>query len=47
MSQSLVHRSVSFCLAAAGTIAMLGGVDRLAQHDGPAPQWAQQSAPRA
>ena len=41
MSHSLIHRSVSFCLAAMLTMAMLGSIDHLAQRDEPAAGWAQ------
>lgn len=47
MSSNLLHRSVSFCLAAVLTVAMLGAVDQLAQPEVAAPQWAQQTATRA
>ncbi len=48
MQARLVHRSLSFCLAAVLTLAMLGGIDHLASpHDAAAPQWAQNTAVRA
>ena len=47
MSQSLIQRSVSLCLAAVLTLAMLGGIDQLSQPDEQPPQWAQQTSVRA
>jgi hypothetical protein len=48
MSQSLIfRRSLSLCVAAALTLAMLGSIDTLAQRqDGPM-QWAQTAPTRA
>ena len=48
MSQSpILRRSLSLCVAAALTLAMLGGIDSLAQRqDGPL-QWAQTAPVRA
>ena len=45
MSHRLVHRSISFSLAAMLTLAMLGSIDRLAQHDEPSAGWAKTVAP--
>ncbi len=48
MQTRFLHRSLSLSLAAVLTLAMLGGIDRLAQQpDNSAPQWAQQTAVRA
>ena len=50
MSHSLIYRSVSFCLSAVLTLAMLGSIDHLAQRDEAAADWAQKvqaQAPRA
>ena len=47
MFKSLIQRGVSLVLAAVVTLAMLGGIDHLAQPDPQVPQWAQQTAPRA
>ena len=46
MSHNLVHRSISFSLAAVVTLAMLGSIDRLAQRDDHAAGWAR-NAPQA
>ena len=49
MSQSIIHRSVAFCLSAVLTLAMLGGIDQLAVPTDSAAGWAQhtvQQAPR-
>jgi hypothetical protein len=47
MQQRLVARTLSLCLAATLTLAMLGGIHQLAQPDEAAPQWAQQTPLRA
>lgn len=47
MQQRLVARTLSLCLAATLTLAMLGGIDRLSQPDETAPLWAQQTSLRA
>ena len=47
MSHRLIHRSVSLCLAAVLTMAMLGSIDHLAQRDEPAAGWAQQLSSHA
>ena len=47
VSHKMVHRSIAFFLSAALTLAMLGGIDQLAQRDDAAAQWAQQVTPRA
>ncbi len=47
MQTTFVHRSVSMCLAAALTLAMLGGIDQLSQHPQAASVWAQHTAVRA
>ena len=43
MSQSLIHRSFSLCLAAVLTLATFGSIDHLAQRDDGAAQWAQKT----
>jgi hypothetical protein len=43
----LLHRALSFCLAATVTLAMLGGIDQLSQPDTNSAQWAQKTSPRA
>ena len=48
MSNQPLHRIVALAFAAVVTLAMLGGIEWLAQPDEAAPQWAQQLlAPRA
>lgn len=47
MQPSFLHRSVSIGLAFVLTLAMLGGIDGLAQPEAAAPQWAQNTAVRA
>lgn len=47
MQTRLVARTLSLCLAATLTLAMLGGINQLAQPDEAAPQWAQQTSTRA
>jgi hypothetical protein len=47
MQKSLIARTLSLCLAATLTLAMLGGIHQLAQPDEAAPQWAQQTSTRA
>lgn len=47
MQQRLIARTLSLCLAATLTLAMLGGINQLAQPDEAAPLWAQQTATRA
>ncbi len=48
MSNRLIHRATSLCLAALFTLAMLGGIDSLSQHPEAAVlQWAQQSSIQA
>jgi hypothetical protein len=50
MSQSIFQRSVALCLSVVLTLAMLGGIDRLAVQPDTAAGWAQhgtQQAPRA
>jgi hypothetical protein len=47
MTKTLIQRGISLVLAAAVTLAMLGGIDHLAQPDEQQPQWAQQTAHRA
>jgi hypothetical protein len=44
MLQRLITRTLSICAAAMITLAMLGGIDHLAQPDETAPLFAQQSA---
>jgi hypothetical protein len=44
MQQRLVARTLSLCLAATLTLAMLGGINHLAQPDETAPLWAQQAS---
>ncbi len=46
MFKRLLERALSLGLAALLTLAMLGGIDQLAQPDESAPQWAVRSAPR-
>lgn len=46
MLQRLITRTLSICAAAMITLAMLGGIDHLAQPDDTAPLFAQQSATR-
>ena len=48
MSQSLIHRTLSLCLAVSFTLALLGGIDGLSQpaREGMM-QWAQQSSIQA
>ena len=47
MFKRLLERVLSLGLAAMLTLAMLGSIDHLAQPDESAPQWAQQTTPRA
>lgn len=47
MQSRLIDRAVALCLAAAVTLAMLGGIDQLAQRDEAASLWAQQSLQQA
>jgi len=47
MQTSRLSRVLSLCLAVAITGAVLGGIDHLSQRDEAAPQWAQQTTPRA
>jgi hypothetical protein len=47
MQRNVFHRAVSLCLAAVMTLAVLGGIDQLAQPDAVAPQMAQAPATRA
>lgn len=47
MSQSLIQRSISLGLAAMLTLALLGGLDHLAQPGEPPAQMAQQTAAHA
>ncbi len=47
MSQSLIQRASSLCLAAVLTLAMLGGINGLSAPADGAPQWAQNTALRA
>lgn len=44
MQTRLIERAVALCLAAAVTLAMLGGIDQLAQRSEAASQWAQQAS---
>jgi len=46
MIHRLIVRTVSFGLAVVVTLGMLGGIDRLAQPDEGAPQWAQNTVAR-
>lgn len=43
----VLSRALSLGLATTLTLAMLGGIDHLAQRDEAAPQWAQNNSPRA
>jgi hypothetical protein len=47
MSQSLIQRSVALCLSVVVTLALLGGLDYLAQPGEQPAQMAQKTAPRA
>jgi len=47
MQTRLIARTLSLCLAATLTLAMMGGIDQLAQPDQAAPLLAQQTATRA
>ncbi len=47
MQRNVFHRTVSFCLAAVMTMALLGAVDQLAQPDAHAAQLAQTTSSRA
>ena len=47
MQRNVFHRTVSLCLAAVMTLAVLGSIDHLAQPDAPASQMAQAPATRA
>lgn len=47
MQTSLFQRSISACLAAVLTLAMLGSIELLAQHDAPAAQMARQTVVHA
>ena len=47
MQRNVFHRAISFCLAAVMTLAVLGGIDHLAQPDAPEAQMAQAPATRA
>ena len=47
MQTRLFERAVAVCLATAVTLAMLGGIDQLAQRSEAASQWAQQTSHRA
>lgn len=47
MFKRLLERALSLGLAALITLAMLGGIDQLAQPDESAPQWAAKSSTRA
>ena len=44
MQTRLIERAVALCLAAAVTLAMLGGIDQLAQRSEAASHWAQQAS---
>jgi hypothetical protein len=46
MQSQLIHRAFSLCLAAAVTLAMLGGIDQLSQREEAPAQWAQSHTPR-
>ena len=47
MQRRLIHRVLSLCLSATFTLAILGGIDHLAQRDEAPAQWAQNTATRA
>ncbi len=50
MLHRLIARTVSLCLSALLTLAMLGGIDQLSQRDeggAGSPQWAHLAAPHA
>ena len=47
MQTRLFERAVALCLAAVVTLAMLGGIDQLAQRDEASSQWAQQTSHQA
>jgi hypothetical protein len=47
MQTRLIERAVALCLAAAVTLAMLGGIDQLAQRSEAASLWAQQASHQA
>ncbi len=47
MQTRLIARTLSLCLAATLTLAMMGGIHQLAQPDHAEPLLAQQAAPRA
>jgi hypothetical protein len=47
MQRNAFHRTVSLCLAAVVTLALLGGIDQLAQPEAGAGQMAQAPATRA
>ena len=48
MMQRLIARATSLCLSVLLTLAMLGGIDQLAQPaDTGGAQWAQHATPRA
>lgn len=47
MQRNVFHRAFSLCLAAVMTLAVLGGIDQLAQVDTQASQMAQAPATRA
>lgn len=47
MQRNAFHRAFALCLSAVLTVALLGGIDRLAQHQGSDTQLAQAAAGRA
>ena len=47
MQRRLTHRIFSLCLAATFTLAILGGIDQLSQHEDAPAQWAQSTSTRA
>lgn len=47
MSPSFFQRSLSLALSVVLTVAMLGGIDQLSQHEEPPAQWAQQTSTQA
>jgi hypothetical protein len=47
MQRNAFHRAFALCLSAVLTVALLGGIDQLAQHQGSDTQLAQAAASRA
>lgn len=47
MSPSLFQRCLSLALSAVLTVAVMGGIDQLSQHEASPTQWAQQGSTRA